>query len=70
MFLSAISLTRQQVSLDFLLELVQIESRHAEAAIEAIMHSAPSDDTVAKLEQMVAGNARLTQELAAQRQGS
>ena len=68
--LSAISLTRQQVALDFLLELVQTESRHAEAAIEAIMHSAPSDDTVSKLEQMVAGNARLAQALAAQRQGS
>jgi HEAT repeat protein len=65
--LSAISLTRQQAALDFLLDLVRTESLHAEAAIEAIVRSYPSDEVGSQLEKLVAGNARLKRVLSAQK---
>jgi HEAT repeat protein len=57
--LSAISLTRQDDALEFLMELVRTESLHAEAAIEAVLRSAPSAEVIARLEKLVAGNPRL-----------
>ncbi len=65
--LSAIALTRQDEAMGFLLELVQTESLHAERAIEAILRSSPTDDTVKKLEKLVAGNPRLSRAFAANR---
>ncbi len=58
--LSAISLTRQEEALEFLLELVRTESLDAEAVIEAVLRSMPSRDVVERLKQLVAGNVRLT----------
>ena len=57
--LSAIALTRQDSALEFLLNLVRAESLNAEAAIEALLRSIPSDATVKHLESAVAGNPRL-----------
>lgn len=68
--LSAISLTRQQAALDFLLDLVRTESLDAERAIEAIVRAYSSDEVMSQLEQMVAGNARLARALATQRAAS
>ena len=42
--LSAIALTRQDAALEFLLDQVRTESLQAEAAIEAILRSMPSDE--------------------------
>jgi hypothetical protein len=58
--LSAIALTRQDAAQEFLLELVRTNSFDAEAAIEALLRSMPSDDIVKRLEQLVADNPRLT----------
>jgi HEAT repeat protein len=68
--LSAISLTRQLEALDFLLDLVPTDSLDAEAAIEAIVRSAPSVEVTRQLEQLVAGNPRLARALAKHRAGS
>jgi HEAT repeat protein len=57
--LSAIALTRQDAALEFLLELVSTESLSAEAAIEALLRSMPSQETIKRLERLVAGNSRL-----------
>src|SRR5438552_82464 len=57
--LSAIALTRQQAAHDFLLDLVRTESVHAEAAIEAILRSAPSPEIITRLEELVAKDERL-----------
>jgi HEAT repeat protein len=65
--LSAIALTRQDGAVDFLLDLVRSESMHAEAAIEAILASLPSEEVIRRLEQLVAGNPRLTRAFTAHR---
>jgi HEAT repeat protein len=57
--LSAIALTRQDAALEFLIDLVRRESLDAEGAIEAILRSGPSDETVQALDKLVANNPRL-----------
>jgi HEAT repeat protein len=57
--LSAISLTRQEEALEFLLDRVRTESLDAEGAIEAVLRFRPSQDVIERLKQMVAGNPRL-----------
>jgi hypothetical protein len=57
--LSAIALTRQDAASEFLIDLVSSESLHAEAALEAVMRSMPSDEITRRLEKLVAGNQRL-----------
>ena len=63
--LSAIALTRQDGALEFLLDEVRKESLSAETAIEAILRSMPSPETVKRLEQLTAGNPRLARIFAA-----
>lgn len=65
--LSAIALTRQDAALEFLLEQVRSEYLHSEAAIEAILRSAPSDEITKRLEKLVAGNHRLSRAFATHR---
>lgn len=65
--LSAISLTRQDAALEFLLELVRTESLDAERAMEALFRSVPSEDVTKRLEKLVVGNSRLARSLAALR---
>jgi HEAT repeat protein len=65
--LSAISLTRQDEALEFLLELVGKESLDAEPAIEAILRSRPSQEITNRLEKLVKGNPRLKRAFAAQK---
>ena len=65
--LSAISLTRQEPALEFLLELVRKESLDAEPAIEAILRSMPSKEVAERLEKLTDGNPRLRRIVAAQR---
>ncbi len=65
--LSAIALTRQDEAVEFLLDLVRTESLQAEAAIKTILRSAPSSDLVKRLEELVAGNRRLTRVFATHR---
>jgi HEAT repeat protein len=64
--LSAIALTRQDEALEFLLELVRTESLNAESAIEAVLRSMPSQETIKRLEKLVAGNPRLASVFATQ----
>ncbi|PYX51938.1 MAG: hypothetical protein DMG79_01970 [Acidobacteria bacterium] len=68
--LSAIALTRQDMALEFLLDLIRTESLDAEPAIEAVVRSMPSGEVVHRLEKLVAGNVRLTRSLAAHRKSS
>jgi HEAT repeat protein len=68
--LSAVSLTRQDAALEFLLELVRAESLDAEPAVEALLRSLPSQEIVTKLEKLVAGNPRLIRAFAAHRKES
>jgi HEAT repeat protein len=68
--LSAISLTRQDVALEFLLELVRSESLDAENATEALLRSLPSQEIITKLEKLIAGNPRLVRAFAAHRKES
>jgi HEAT repeat protein len=68
--LSAIALTRQDVALEFLLELVGTESLEAETAIEAVLRSMPAPETVKRLETLVAGNSRLARAFAAHHKNS
>jgi HEAT repeat protein len=63
--LSAIALTRQDAALEFLLDLVRTESLNAEAAIEAIFRSMPSQEVVKRLAKLTAGNPRLARIFAA-----
>ena len=65
--LSAIALTRQEVAFEFLLQEVRTESLDAEGAIEALLRSLPSQETIKKLEESVAGNARLARVVATNR---
>ena len=68
--LSAIALTRQEEALEFLLDLVRTESLSAEAAIEAVLRSAPSQEVMQRLEKLVAGNPRLQRTFATHRPAS
>lgn len=63
--LSAIALTRQDTAVEFLLDLVKSESLDAERAIEAIVRSVPSEETMKQLETLTRGNPRLARALAA-----
>ena len=65
--LSAIALTRQDAALEFLLDLVRSESLQAEAAIEAILRAMPSVEITKRLEELVAGNPRLSRAFATHR---
>jgi HEAT repeat protein len=65
--LSAIALTRQDVAMDFLLDLVKSDSLDAERAIEAVIRSIPSEEVLRRLEDLVKGNPRLANILATQR---
>ena len=58
--LSAIALTRQDAAAEFLLDQVRAESLQAEAAIEAILRAAPSEEIKSRLEPLVSGNPRLS----------
>jgi len=62
--LSAIALTRQDAALEFLFDLIGSESLQAEGAIEVILRSAQSPEVTKRLEELVAGNRRLTHALA------
>jgi hypothetical protein len=68
--LSAIALTRQDAAVDWLLDLVHTESLNAEAAIEAVLRSMPSQELIKRLEALVAGNSRLARVFAARQKGS
>ena len=65
--LSAIALTRQDAAVEFLFDQVRNESLQAEAAIEAILRALPSDDVIKRLEELVAGNQRLSRAFATHR---
>jgi HEAT repeat protein len=65
--LSAIALTRQDAAQEFLLDQVRTESPQAEAAIEALLRAAPSEEIIKRLEALVAGNPRLSRALATHR---
>jgi HEAT repeat protein len=65
--LSAIALTRQEAAHDFLLDLVRTDSVHAEAAIEALLRSAPPPEIIQHLERKVLNNPRLARILAMHR---
>jgi HEAT repeat protein len=62
--LSAIALARQREALEFLLDLITKESIDGEAAMEAILRSAPSSDVLKRVEELVAGNPRLARAFA------
>jgi HEAT repeat protein len=62
--LSAIALTRQDAALEFMLDLIRKESLQAEGAIEAILRSTQSPQVTKRLEELVAGNRRLSHALA------
>lgn len=68
--LSAIALTRQDAALDFLFELVRTASGHAEAAIEAILRSAPTPEVIQQLEELVSKNPRLSRAFATHRKAT
>jgi HEAT repeat protein len=68
--LSAIALTRQDAATEFLLDLIGSGARQAEAAIEAVLRSAPSGELIRKLEALVADDPRLARALAAKRNES
>ncbi len=65
--LSAIALTRQQGAQDFLFDLVRTQSAQAEAAIEAILRSAPSAEISQQLQALASDNPRLARAFAAHR---
>jgi len=65
--LSAIALTRQEVAHDFLFDLVQTDSVHAEAALEALLRSAPSPEITQQLERLASENPRLARAFATHR---
>jgi HEAT repeat protein len=62
--LSAIALTRQDAAMEFLLGLVKTESIDAERALEAVVRSMPSTETMHRLQKLVAPNPRLSRALA------
>jgi HEAT repeat protein len=58
--LSGIALTRQDAATEFLLDQVRSDSLNSEAAIEALLRSAPSDEITKQLKELVAHNPRLS----------
>jgi len=62
--LSAIALTRQDAAMEFLLDVVKTESMDAARALEALVRSMPSTETIQRLEKLVAPNPRLVRTLA------
>jgi hypothetical protein len=68
--LSAIALTRLDIGLDLLLDLISTDSHDAEATLEAILRSMPSKEIMQRVEKVVKGNARLQRHFAALRQPS
>jgi HEAT repeat protein len=68
--LSAIALSRQDAALEFLMDQVRTESLSAEAAIEAILRSMPSQEVIKRLEALVTGNPRLARVFATNRNAS
>ncbi len=65
--LSAMALTRLDIAMEFLLDVVRTESLDAEGAIEAILRAAPSHETISALESLVRDNPRLATAFAAHR---
>ena len=65
--LSAISLTRQDAAIEFLLELVRTESMDAEPAIEVLVRSGGSEQILKRVDQLVCDNPRLGRALAKSR---
>jgi hypothetical protein len=65
--LSAIALTRQEAAHNLLFNLVQSDSVHAEAALEALLRSAPSPEITQHLERLVSENPRLARAFATHR---
>lgn len=63
--LSAIALTRQPDATAFLLRLVESDAMGADLAVEALLRSAPPEDTVLQLKKLVKGNSRLERTFAA-----
>jgi hypothetical protein len=57
--LSAIALTRQSAATEFLLNLVKTDSIGADLAVDALLRSMPSEEVVARLKDLVSGNAWL-----------
>jgi hypothetical protein len=68
--LSAMSLTRRDEAMEFLFDLVRTESLDAEAAVEAILRSVPSQEVIKRLERLVTGNPRLARLVAEQKKSS
>lgn len=68
--LSAISLTRRDEAMEFLFDLVRTESLDAEAAIEAVLRSVPSQEVINRMERLVAGNPRLARVVAEHKKSS
>ena len=62
--LSAISLTRQDAALEFLLDLVKSDSQDAERAMEAVVRAMPPPEMRKRLEELVEPNPRLSRALA------
>lgn len=65
--LSSIALTRLDAALEFLIDLMKAESLDTEAAIEAIVRSAPSPETLRRLDDLASRNPRLTRAVAKSR---
>jgi len=61
---SAIALTRQGAAMQFLLQVVEAESPDAERALEALVRSVPSRETMDRLTGLVAPNPTLSRALA------
>ncbi len=57
--LSAIALTRQEAAMEFLFDAVRKESLDAERAIEALLRSGLSEESLKRLESLVSNNSRL-----------
>jgi hypothetical protein len=62
--LSAIALTRQDAAMEFLLDLIKTESIDAERALEAVVRSMPTTETMKCLQKLAAPNPRLSRALA------
>lgn len=66
--LCAMALTRQPAAIDFLLSLVEKESPHAAAAIDAILRSRPAADTMTRLRELIAAHPQFAHALASHRE--
>ena len=65
--LSAMALTRQGAATNFLMELVETSSMHAEEALEALLGSAPAPDIVERIDAIVQKSPNLARVLAKHR---